>query len=154
MPLPNRPAPSHIASFRPPGDPFGLLERYTFVTSKKQIMESTRQAKICRLLQKEISEIFRQQTAKTHGTIVSVSAVRVSPDLSIAKVYLSVFPSDKAQDVLQGAKEQMKTIRYELAQKVRYQLRKVPELAFYLDDSLDYLENIDRLLKTDEKPGE
>lgn len=117
-------------------------------------MESTRQAKICRLLQKEISEIFRQQTAKTHGTIVSVSAVRVSPDLSIAKVYLSVFPSDKAQDVLQGAKEQMKTIRYELAQKVRYQLRKVPELAFYLDDSLDYLENIARLLKTDEKPAE
>ena len=117
-------------------------------------MESTRQAKICRLLQKEISEIFRQQTAKTHGTIVSVSAVRVSPDLSIAKVYLSVFPSDKAQDVLQAAKEQMKTIRYELAQKVRYQLRKVPELAFYLDDSLDYLENIDRLLKTDEKAAE
>lgn len=117
-------------------------------------MESTRQAKICRLLQKEISEIFRQQTAKTHGTIVSVSAVRVSPDLSIAKVYLSVFPSDKAQDVLQAAKEQMKPIRYELAQKVRYQLRKVPELAFYLDDSLDYLENIDRLLKTDEKAAE
>lgn len=113
-------------------------------------MESTRQAKICRLLQKEISEIFRLQTAKTHGTIVSVSAVRVSPDLSIAKVYLSVFPSNKAQDVLTAAKEQVKTIRYELAQKVRFQLRKVPELAFYLDDSLDYLENIDRLLKTDE----
>lgn len=112
-------------------------------------MESTRQAKICRLLQKDISEIFRQQTAKTHGTIVSVSTVRVSPDLSIAKVYLSVFPSAKAQEVLQGAKEQVKTIRYELAQKVRYQLRKVPELAFYLDDSLDYLENIDRLLKTE-----
>ena len=64
-----------------------------------------------------------------------------------SQVYLSVFPSGKAQEVIQAAKEQMKTIRYELGQKVRYQLRKVPELAFYLDDSLDYLENIDRLLK-------
>ncbi|WP_305298619.1 ribosome-binding factor A, partial [Paramuribaculum intestinale] len=61
-------------------------------------MESTRQAKIARLLQKELSEIFRQQTAKTHGVIISVSTVRVSPDLSIAKAYLSVFPSGKAQE--------------------------------------------------------
>ena len=86
-------------------------------------METTRQAKISRLLQKELSEIFRQQTAKTHGVIVSVSAVRVTPDLSTAR-----------------------TIRYELAQKVRFQLRKVPELQFYLDDSLDYVANIDSLL--------
>lgn len=63
-------------------------------------MESTRQAKIARLLQKELSEIFRQQTAKTHGVLVSVSAVRVSPDLSIARAYLSVFPSDKAKEIL------------------------------------------------------
>ena len=63
-------------------------------------MESTRQAKIARLLQKELSEIFRRQTAKTHGVLVSVSAVRVSPDLSIARVYLSVFPSDKGQEIL------------------------------------------------------
>ena len=65
-------------------------------------MESTRQAKIARLLQKELSEIFRQQTAKTHGVIVSVSAVRVSPDLSIARAYLSVFPSDKAAEMLES----------------------------------------------------
>lgn len=110
-------------------------------------MESTRQAKIARLLQKELSEIFRLQTAKTHGTIVSVSAVRVSPDLSIAKVYLSVFPSDKAQEILENIKRTSKTVRYDLAQKVRFQLRKTPELAFYLDDTLDYLENIDHLLQ-------
>ncbi len=109
-------------------------------------METTRQAKICRLLQKELSEIFRLQTAKTHGTIVSVSTVRVSPDLSIAKAYLSVFPSEKAQEVMESIKQSAKTIRYELAQKVRFQLRKTPELQFYLDDSLDYLENIDHLL--------
>ncbi|MDE6485100.1 MAG: 30S ribosome-binding factor RbfA [Duncaniella sp.] len=110
-------------------------------------MESTRQAKISRLLQKELSEIFRTQTAKTHGTVVSVSAVRVSPDLSIAKAYLSIFPSEKSQEVLESIKRSAKTIRYELAQKVRFQLRKTPELSFYIDDSLDYLENIDRLLE-------
>jgi ribosome-binding factor A len=109
-------------------------------------METTRQAKIARLLQKELSEIFRQQTAKTHGVIVSVSAVRVSPDLSIARAYLSVFPSDKAQDLIESINASAKTIRYELAQKVRFQLRKTPELAFYIDDSLDYIENIDNLL--------
>lgn len=110
-------------------------------------MESTRQAKIARLLQKELSEIFRQQTAKTHGVLVSVSTVRVSPDLSVAKAYLSIFPSDKAAEMIESINHSAKTIRYELAQKVRFQLRKTPELQFYLDDSLDYIENIDSLLE-------
>ncbi len=110
-------------------------------------MESTRQAKIARLLQKELSEIFRQQTAKTHGVIVSVSTVRVSPDLSVAKAYVSVFPSDKGAEILANINRTSQSIRYELAQKVRYQLRRTPELSFYLDDSLDYLENIDQLLQ-------
>ena len=109
-------------------------------------METTRQAKISRLLQTELSEILRLQTAKTHGILVSVSAVRISPDLSIAKAYLSIFPSSKAQDILENITRNAKTIRYELAQKVRFQLRKTPELSFYLDDSLDYIENIDKLL--------
>lgn len=112
-------------------------------------METTRQAKIARLIQKELSEIFRRQTAKTHGVLVSVSAVRVSPDLSIAKAYISVFPSAKAPEIIENINRNAKTIRYELAQAVRYQLRKTPELAFYLDDSLDYIENIDNLLETD-----
>lgn len=116
-------------------------------------MESTRQAKIARLIQKELSEIFRRETSKTHGVIVSVSTVRVSPDLSIARAYLSVFPSDKAQAMLESINRNAKTIRYELAQKVRYQLRKTPELSFYLDDSLDYIENIDNLLHKDESAG-
>ena len=118
-------------------------------------METTRQAKISRLLQKELSEIFRHQTAKMRGVLVSVSAVRVSPDLSVAKAYLSVFPSDKAEEMLDSINHNSKTIRYELAQKVRYQLRKTPELTFYLDDSLDYLENIDNLLTRDKEahPG-
>lgn len=111
-------------------------------------MENTRQSKISRLLQKELSEIFRQETSKTTGVLVTVSAVRVSPDLSIAKAYLSVFPSDKAPALMESIEKNAKTIRYELAQKVRYQLRKTPELHFYLDDSLDYIDNIDRLLET------
>lgn len=110
-------------------------------------METTRQAKIARLLQKELSEIFRLQTAKTHGVLVSVSTVRVSPDLSVAKVYLSVFPSEQAVAQIESINASAKTIRYELAQRVRFQLRKTPELTFYIDDSLDYIENIDNLLK-------
>lgn len=109
-------------------------------------METTRQAKIARLLQKELSEIFRLQTAATHGTIVSVSAVRVSPDLSTAKAYLSIFPSAKAEEIMKNINASAQTIRYELAQRVRFQLRKTPELSFFLDDSLDYIENIDQLL--------
>lgn len=109
-------------------------------------MESTRQQKIARLLQKELSEIFRQETAKVVNVIVSVSAVRVSPDLSIARAYLSIFPSDKAQILLESINKSAKTIRYDLAQKVRYQLRKTPELFFHIDDSLDYIEHIDNLL--------
>ena len=110
-------------------------------------MESTRQAKISRLIQKELSEIFRQQTARTHGTLVSVSTVRVSPDLSVAKAYLSIFPSEKGAEIIENIRKSAKTIRYELAGKVRFQLRKTSELQFYLDDSLDYIENIDRLLE-------
>lgn len=112
-------------------------------------METTRQAKISRLLQKELSEIFRQQTAKTRGTLVSVSTVRISPDLSVARAYLSIFPSERADEIIKSINASAKTIRYELAQRVRYQLRKTPELSFFIDDSLDYAENIDRLLATD-----
>ena len=110
-------------------------------------MESTRQAKIARLIQKELSEILRLETAKTHGILVSVSSVKVSPDLSIARAYLSIFPSAKGQEILDNINRNARTIRSELAQRVRFQLRKTPELTFHLDDSLDYIENIDNLLK-------
>ncbi len=109
-------------------------------------MEGKRQAKIARLLQKELGEIFRRQTAKMGNTLVSVSTVRVSPDLSIAKVYLSIFPPERGNEILDNIKRQSKTVRYDLAQNVRETLRKCPDLQFYMDDSLDYAENIDRLL--------
>ena len=109
-------------------------------------METTRQQKIARLLQKELSEIFRLETAKIGNVIVSVSAVRVSPDLSIARAYLSIFPSDKAQVLIESINKSAKQIRYDLAQKGRFQLRKTPELFFHIDDSVDYIEHIDNLL--------
>ncbi len=109
-------------------------------------MQQARLEKIARLVQKELSEIFRLETAKIGNILVSVSSVRVSPDLSIARVYLSVFPSDKAQEIITNVNTNEKGIRYALAQKVRYQLRKCPELTFYLDDSLDYIDHIDSLL--------
>lgn len=110
-------------------------------------METTRQNKIARLLQKELSEIFLLQTKAMPGVLVSVSAVRISPDMSIARVYLSVFPSDKSEEMVKNVNNNMKSIRFELGTRVRYQLRIIPELKFFVDDSLDYIEKIDALLK-------
>ena len=112
-------------------------------------MDTTRQQKINRLIQKELSEIFRKQTPQMKGVLVTVSTVRVTPDLGLAKVYLSIFPSEKGKELLDNIKTNVKSIRFDLGQKVGKQLRVIPELAFYLDDSLDYLENIDRLLNKD-----
>lgn len=110
-------------------------------------MDTTRQNKIARLLQKELSDIFLLQTKATHGILVSVSAVRISPDMSVARVYLSIFPSEKGEELIKNVNANMKSIRYELGTRVRFQLRIIPELKFFLDDSLDYLERIDELLK-------
>lgn len=110
-------------------------------------MENTRLNKIGRLLQKELGEMFQRQTQGAPGTLISVSAVRVSPDLSVAKVYLSIFPSDRGEELLKSIKGNSKSIRYDLGQRVRMQLRRIPELVFFIDDSLDYIENIDKLLK-------
>ena len=117
------------------------------LVTKKIFMETTRQQKIARLLQRELSELFRLQTQAMHGTLVTVSAVRVSPDLSIAKGYLSIFPSEKAEEILKNINENARSIRYEIGTKVRYQLRVIPEFKFFIDDSLDYIERIDELLK-------
>ena len=110
-------------------------------------METTRQNKIARLLQKELSEIFLLQTKAMPGILVSVNTVRISPDMSIARVYLSVFPSEKAEEMVKNINDNMKSIRYELGTRVRHQLRIIPELKFFVDDSLDYIEKIDSLLK-------
>ncbi|MBQ4277824.1 MAG: 30S ribosome-binding factor RbfA [Bacteroidaceae bacterium] len=110
-------------------------------------METTRQNRIARLIQKDLANIFQAQTRKTHGVLVSVSVVRISPDLSVAKVYLSIFPSARAQELLDNINRQASQIRYELGNLERHQLRIIPELKFFIDDSLDYIDNIDKLLK-------
>ena len=110
-------------------------------------METTRQNKIARLIQKELSEIFLLQTKSMNGVLVSVSIVRISPDMSYARVYLSVFPSERSEEIVENINANMKSIRFELGNRVRHQLRIIPELKFFVDDSLDYAEKIDELLK-------
>lgn len=110
-------------------------------------MQETRQAKISRLLQKELAQIFQSQTRMMHGMMVSVTRVKISPDLSVCTAYLSVFPSEKAEETVANVNANMKTIRYELGQRIRNQVRIIPELRFFIDDSLDYIDHIDELLK-------
>ena len=111
-------------------------------------IESTRQLKVAKEIQKEMAEIIRSKgMAAFGGALVSVSGVKVSPDLSVAKIYISVFPSDKAEGVMVALQENNKALRGELGAKVGKQLRIVPEIIFYLDSSLDYVEHIEELLK-------
>jgi ribosome-binding factor A len=114
-------------------------------------MESTRQKKVARQIQKDLAQILMTRTSSiAPGTIISVSLVRMSPDLSYAKVYLSVFPLKDKEAFLKAISIQGAEIRNELGKLVRHQLRIVPALSFYIDDSVDYAENIDRLLKGDD----
>lgn len=112
-------------------------------------MDSNRQQKINRLIQKELGELFLLETKKMPGTLISVTNVRVSPDLSIAHAYLSVFPSEKGAELVKNINENVKSVRFNLGKRLKNQLRVIPELTFHIDDSLDYVENIDRLLKND-----
>ena len=112
-------------------------------------MESTRQKKVSRLIQKEVADIFLKRGSElAHGKMVSVTKVRVSPDLSFAKVFISIYPSTGQDDILKGIQDQSSKIRFEMGQKIRKQLRIVPEIAFFIDDSLDYIDKIDKLLKS------
>jgi ribosome-binding factor A len=110
-------------------------------------MESTRQEKIERLIQKDLSSIFLNYARSMRGTLISVSEVRISPDLSIAHVYLSIFPQDKETSTIQQIVEDTGKIRGEMGNLERHQLRIIPELHFHLDETLDKMERIDELLK-------
>ena len=110
--------------------------------------ESTRQLKVAREIQKDLAEIIRGRgMASYEGAMLTVSGVRVSPDLSVAKVYVSIFPSEKAEKVMSLLNDNVRMYRGELGAMVAKQLRIVPELVFYLDSSLDYVEHIEELLK-------
>ena len=111
-------------------------------------IESTRQLKVSKEIQKVMAEIIRSKGMATFGgALVSVSGVKISPDLSVAKIYVSVFPSEKAESVMENLQENSKALRGELGNKMGKQLRIVPEIIFYLDSSLDYVEHIEELLK-------
>lgn len=110
-------------------------------------MQETRQNRIARLLQKELSLIFQSQTRQMRGVMISVTRAKISPDLSVCTAYLSIFPSERGEELLQNINNNVATIRYDLGQKVRNQLRIIPELRFFIDDSLDYIDRLDTLLK-------
>jgi len=109
---------------------------------------TTRQNKISRLIQKELAEMFlKELKSEFQGVLISVTVVRITLDLSLARCYLSIYPAEKREDILHQIKHMNKAIRGILGRKVGKQLRIIPELEFLIDDSLDYLEKIDRLLK-------
>ena len=110
-------------------------------------METTRQEKIARLLQKELGELFLLYARQLQGVLITVTEVRVTTDLSLGRVFLSVFPTNKSAEVMLQVQADTKSIRFELGKRVRHQLRIVPELSFYLDESMEKLEHIDQLLK-------
>ena len=121
-------------------------------------MYSKRQNKVARLLQKELAELLDTTDFKVgKNAIVTVTMVRVSPDLSLARIFLSIFAlgqsinskedAGQKDSVLESINTRTKEIRTRLGNKIRHQVRIIPEISFYLDDSLDYEENIDNLLK-------
>ena len=110
--------------------------------------ESTRQQKVARQIQKDLAEIIRARGMSAYdGAMLTVSGVKITSDLALAKVYVSIFPSSKAEAVMQRLGEETSRLRGELGRRVAKQLRIVPELSFFLDDSIDYVEHIDELLK-------
>ena len=98
-------------------------------------------------MQKELGELLLIESKKMPGVLISVTNVRVSADLSVAYAYLSVFPSEKSKELVNNINENVKTVRFDLGKRLKNQLRVIPELTFHVDDSLDYIENIDKLLK-------
>ncbi len=111
-------------------------------------METTRQQKIARLLQKDLASIFQQEAKLRFGNaLITVMKVTVTKDLSIARIYLSIFTTGSKAEILNHILPHTREIRNLLAIRVKHQLRIIPQLEFYIDDSLDYIENIDNLLK-------
>ncbi len=109
-------------------------------------MDSTRQLKVARLQQKDLGDIFLTFARRFHGVLISVTEVRVSPDLSVSNIYLSIFPSEKADEVMNEIHLCAPQIRGELGNRERFQLRIIPELNFHLDTTLDQMDHIDQLL--------
>ena len=120
----------------------------TFAALKSiQDMNTTRQQKIASLLQRELANIFLQDSKSIYGCMITVTKATITPDLSIARAYLSIYMASDKDAVIGAVRANTKDIRFRLGQQVKDQLRIVPQLEFFIDDTLDYIENIDRLLK-------
>jgi ribosome-binding factor A len=119
-------------------------------------MESNRQKKIASVLQRDLVDVLQNAATQggMKGVIISVTKVNVTVDLSIAKVYLSIFPIDKGPELLEGIQSNASLIKHELAQRTKHQLRRMPQLAFFIDDSLEYIDQINRSLKGLDNPLE
>jgi len=119
-------------------------------------MESQRQKKIASVLQRDLVDVLQGAATQggMKGILISVTKVNVTVDLSIAKVYLSIFPIDKGAELLEGIKSNAPLIKHELSQRTKHQLRRMPQLIFYIDDSLEYIDQIDKSLKRKENPIE
>ena len=119
-------------------------------------METNRQKKIAGLLQQDLGDILGRavQNSGLTNLILSVTKVAITVDLSLAKVYISVFPSEQGKEILKAIQSNSFQIKHEVAQRVRHQLRKMPDLSFFLDDSLEYLSQIEHSLKGEENPIE
>ncbi|ETN94026.1 30S ribosome-binding factor RbfA [Zhouia amylolytica] len=119
-------------------------------------MESNRQKKIAGVIQKDLADILQRalKDSGLMGTLISVTKVKVTVDLSIAKVYLSIFPNKNDKEILEDIRTIQPKIKHELSQRTKHQLRRIPELEFFIDDSLEYIDQIDRSLKGGENPLE
>ena len=119
-------------------------------------MESNRQKKIAGILQEDLVDVLQRAASEggLKGILISVTKVNVTVDLSIAKVYLSIFPNKEAKPLLEGIRSNKPLIRHELAQRTRHQLRRMPQLEFFIDDSLEYIDGIERSLKGEDNPLE
>ncbi|WP_298237285.1 30S ribosome-binding factor RbfA [uncultured Algibacter sp.] len=116
--------------------------------------ESQRQRKIASVLQRDLAEVLQNAATQggMRGILISVTKVKVTVDLSVSKVYLSVFPNDKGAEILTGIKSNSSLIKHELAQRTKHQLRRMPQLEFFIDDSLEYIDKIEQSLKGKENP--
>ena len=111
-------------------------------------MTSTRQKKIEKLIQKELADIFQKDGLHIYGHLLTVTKANVTKDFSIARIYISIFKATEPEKIMELIRNNTKEIRFRLGQQVRNQLRIIPQLEFYLDDSLDYIEKIDQLLNS------
>jgi ribosome-binding factor A len=118
------------------------------------LMESNRQKKIGGILQQDLADVLQGAATRggMKGVIISVSKVNVTTDLSIAKVYLSIFPNKEAEELIKGIRSNTPLIRHELAQRTKHQLRRMPHLEFFIDDSLEYIDRIEKSLKGEVNP--